>query len=161
MSGSVSYHAGLSAEDQVTRHYARDGHVILARRWRGPAGEIDLVAEKDGTVVFIEVKKSRSHARAAERLSQRQLHRIYCSAEDFIGHLPAGPIPIAGWMWRCWTGRGRSTFCRMSCVHEGTLTALHLSLSRVMNAHHPGMEMPHAAESCHPDGPDRSHRYRR
>jgi len=90
MSGSISYHAGLSAEDQVTRHYARDGHVILARRWRGQAGEIDLVAEKDGTVVFIEVKKSRSHARAAERLSQRQLHRIYCSAEDFIGHLPAG-----------------------------------------------------------------------
>lgn len=90
MSGSISYHAGLSAEDQVTRHYARAGHVILSRRWRGSGGEIDLVAEKDGTVVFIEVKKSRSHARAAERLSQRQLQRIYHSAEDFIGHLPAG-----------------------------------------------------------------------
>jgi len=90
MSGTVSYHAGLSAEDQVSRHYARDGHVILSRRWRGKAGEIDLVAEKDGTIVFVEVKKSRSHARAAERLSTRQLQRIYHSAEDFIGHLPAG-----------------------------------------------------------------------
>lgn len=90
MSGIVSYYAGLTAEDQVTRHYARDGHVILSRRWRGKGGEIDLVAEKDGTVVFIEVKKSRSHVRAAERLSQRQLRRIFSSAEDFIGHLPAG-----------------------------------------------------------------------
>jgi putative endonuclease len=90
MSGTVSYHAGLSAEDQVSRRYVRDGHTILARRWRGKAGEIDLVAEKDGTVIFIEVKKSRSHARAAERLSQRQLTRIFRSAEDFIGHLPAG-----------------------------------------------------------------------
>lgn len=90
MSGSVSYLAGLSAEDQVSRRYVSDGHVILSRRWRGKAGEIDLVAEKDGTVVFIEVKKSRSHARAAERLSQRQLTRIFRSAEDFIGHLPAG-----------------------------------------------------------------------
>lgn len=90
MSGAVSYHAGLSAEDQVTRRYVRDGHVILSRRWRGKCGEIDLVAEKDGTVVFIEVKKSRSHTQAAERLSQRQLHRIFRSAEDFIGHLPAG-----------------------------------------------------------------------
>ena len=68
MSGSVSYYAGLSAEDQVSRRYARDGHTILSRRWRGKAGEIDLVAEKDGTVIFIEVKKSSSHARAAERL---------------------------------------------------------------------------------------------
>lgn len=90
MSGTTSYYAGLTAEDQVTRHYARDGHVILSRRWRGSAGEIDLVAEKDGTVVFIEVKKSRSHNRAAERLSQRQLSRIFHSAEDFIGHLPSG-----------------------------------------------------------------------
>ncbi|MGI3186157.1 YraN family protein [Nioella aestuarii] len=90
MSGAVSYHAGLSAEDQVTRRYVRDGHVILSRRWRSKAGEIDLVAEKDGTVVFVEVKKSRSHSRAVEHLSQRQLSRIFRSAEDFIGYLPAG-----------------------------------------------------------------------
>ena len=90
MSGAVSYLAGLSAEDQVARRYARDGHVILSRRWRGAGGEIDLVAQKGGEVVFIEVKKSRSHARAAERLSQRQLSRIYRSAEDYLGHMAAG-----------------------------------------------------------------------
>jgi putative endonuclease len=90
MSGTVSYHAGLSAEDQVSRRYVRDGHTILSRRWRGKAGEIDLVAEKDGTVIFIEVKKSRSHARAAEALSARQLARIHHSAEDYLGHLPSG-----------------------------------------------------------------------
>lgn len=88
MSGRVSYLAGLSAEDQVSRRYAREGHVILSRRWRGRGGEIDLVAQKDGEIVFIEVKKSRSHARAAERLSRRQLARIYQSAEDYLGHLP-------------------------------------------------------------------------
>lgn len=90
MSGSVSYYAGLSAEDQVARRYARDGHVILSRRWRGRGGEIDLVAAKDGDVVFIEVKKSHSHARAASRVSARQLRRIFLSAEDYLGHLPAG-----------------------------------------------------------------------
>ncbi len=90
MSGQTSYLAGVSAEDQVAHTYARTGHVILARRWRGKAGEIDLVVEKDGMVIFVEVKKSRTHARAAERLSQRQLARIYKSAEDFLGHLPKG-----------------------------------------------------------------------
>ncbi|PIV75148.1 MAG: hypothetical protein COW55_06670 [Rhodobacteraceae bacterium CG17_big_fil_post_rev_8_21_14_2_50_65_11] len=90
MSGKISYLAGLSAEDQVARRYAGDGHVILSRRWRGRGGEIDLVAQKGGEVVFIEVKKSRSHARAAERLSQRQLSRIYQSAEDYLGHMAGG-----------------------------------------------------------------------
>ena len=90
MSGQVSYLAGLSAEDQVARHYAAEGHVILSRRGRGQAGEIDLVAQKGAEVIFIEVKKSRSHARAAEALSARQLARIHHSAEDYLGHLPSG-----------------------------------------------------------------------
>lgn len=90
MSGKVNYLAGLSAEDQVARRYAREGHVILSRRWRGRGGEIDLVAQKGAEIVFIEVKKSRSHARAAERLSHRQLSRIHRSAEDYLGHMPAG-----------------------------------------------------------------------
>ncbi len=87
MSGTTSYHAGISAEDQIARQYARSGHVILSRRWRGKAGEIDLVTEKDGVFVFVEVKKSRSHARAAERLSRAQIQRIYNSAEDYIGQV--------------------------------------------------------------------------
>ncbi len=90
MTGQISYLAGLSAEDQVAQSYARAGYVILSRRWRGAGGEIDLVTEKDGTIVFVEVKKSRDHARAAERLSHRQLKRIFRSAEDYIGTMPQG-----------------------------------------------------------------------
>ena len=90
MSGRIRYLAGLSAEDQVAQRYAGEGHVILSRRWRGRGGEIDLVAQKDGEVIFIEVKKSRSHARAAEALSRRQLARIHQSAEDYLGHMPSG-----------------------------------------------------------------------
>ena len=92
----VSNHlAGRLAEDQVAARYARQGHVILSRRWRGAAGEIDLVVEKAGEVVFVEVKKSRSFARAAERLSRRQRQRIYQSAADFLGHLPQGQLSPA------------------------------------------------------------------
>lgn len=90
MSGKIGYLSGLSAEEQVARHYADDGHVILSRRWRGRGGEIDLVAQKSGEVIFVEVKKSGSHARAAERLSRRQLVRIYQSAEDYLGHMAGG-----------------------------------------------------------------------
>ncbi len=90
MSGRVSYHAGLAAEDQVAQLYARQGQKILARRWRGTAGEIDLIARDGAGVVFIEVKKSKTHAMAAEHLTPRQMERIYQTASEFIGSEPLG-----------------------------------------------------------------------
>lgn len=92
MSGRVSYEKGKAAEDQVAQVYAREGYNILARRWRGPVGEIDLVVERDGEVVFIEVKAARSFARAALSLTQRQIKRIYQSAECFIGFMATGSL---------------------------------------------------------------------
>jgi len=90
MSGSLSYHAGLSAEGQVARDYQRRGFPVVVHRWRGKGGEIDLVVRDGDGFVFIEVKKSRSHARAAERLSQRQVQRLYDAAAEFLGGCPQG-----------------------------------------------------------------------
>ncbi len=90
MSGARSYHAGLAAEAMVEQHYARSGRPVCARRWRGSAGEIDLIARNGREVIFIEVKQSKTHARAAEHLSQRQMARIYGAASEFIGGEPDG-----------------------------------------------------------------------
>lgn len=90
MSGALGYHAGAAAEDAVARHYRETGHEIAARRWRSAAGEIDLIARKDGVVVFVEVKRARDPARAAERLSARQLGRIQRAAELYLGAEPGG-----------------------------------------------------------------------
>ena len=90
MAGSVSYRAGLCAEDAVARRYERDGYTPRARRWRGPGGEIDLIFEKLGGLVFVEVKKSRDFATAAARLSERQMQRIYASAAGFLASMPLG-----------------------------------------------------------------------
>lgn len=85
MSGAVSYQAGLAAEDQVARHYSRSGRMIAERRWRGSSGEIDLIARNGAEVIFIEVKKSTTHAQAAEHLTERQMRRIYNAAAEFLG----------------------------------------------------------------------------
>lgn len=90
MSGHVSYHAGLSAEDQVEEDYLRAGYVPLARRYRGTRGEIDLILQGDDGVIFVEVKKSGSHARAAERLSARQIERLFLTAAEFLESQPDG-----------------------------------------------------------------------
>ncbi len=90
MSGLVSYHAGLAAEDQVARRYQSAGLTIAARRWRGRSGEIDLVMRQGPAIVFVEVKKADSFAQAAERLSAAQMGRIWNTASEFIGGEPAG-----------------------------------------------------------------------
>lgn len=90
LNGSLAYHGGLAAEGAVERYYARAGHQIAARRWRGSGGEIDLIARDSGGLVFVEVKKSRSFAQAAERVTARQIARIYASASEFLADEPGG-----------------------------------------------------------------------
>jgi len=64
MSGSTSYHAGFAAEEIVADHYWRNGRSVLARRWRGKGGELDLITRDGDDIVFVEVKKSSSFAKA-------------------------------------------------------------------------------------------------
>ena len=82
--GQAAYHAGLAAESSVARDYESRGYSLLDRRWRGAGGEIDLIAQDAEGLVFIEVKKSRSFAAAAERLNTRQMQRICLSAQDYL-----------------------------------------------------------------------------
>lgn len=88
----MAHHAGLSAENQIAQDYERRGFAVARRRWRGQGGEIDLIVQDGNALVFVEVKHSRSLRRAAESLSARQMHRIYASAEEFLGTQPAGNL---------------------------------------------------------------------
>lgn len=90
MSGLANHLSGAAAEGQVARHYAGLGLQIIARRWRGKGGEIDLIAHDGQTTVFIEVKRGRSHAAAVARLSQRQIARLCSAAAEYLGALPDG-----------------------------------------------------------------------
>jgi len=107
MSGAVSYHAGLSAEDQVARDYERRGFPVAAHRWRGKGGEIDLIAQDGDGFVFVEVKKSRNHARAAERLTQRQILRLFDAASEFLGQCKHGLNTLARFDVALIDGQGR------------------------------------------------------
>jgi len=90
LSGSVSYHAGLCAESIVERLYLDRGYAIAARRYQTRHGELDLIAQKDAQLIFIEVKKSATHARAAERVSARQMKRLFDCASVFLAGQPRG-----------------------------------------------------------------------
>lgn len=59
---------------------------MLQLRWRGSGGEIDLIVRKAELIVFVEVKKSRSIAQAAERITPRQVAPIRAAAEEFLSN---------------------------------------------------------------------------
>ncbi len=90
MSGARSYRAGAAAEAAVARHYRDRGCTVAAARWRGTGGELDLVLRDGAGLIFVEVKKSRSFAAAAARLTPRQIARITDTASEFLGGEPAG-----------------------------------------------------------------------
>lgn len=106
MGGIAAYRSGLAAEDSVARRYQQAGHEVAARRWRSPAGEIDLILRKDGNVIFVEVKKSRSFEAAAQALSTRQIARIYSSAALFLEGEPDGQNSHARFDVALVNGRG-------------------------------------------------------
>ncbi|WP_298260659.1 YraN family protein [uncultured Litoreibacter sp.] len=88
--GRTGYHAGLEAERSVARDYLRRGYKFAAHRFRGSKGEVDLIMRNGDQVIFIEVKQSRTHARAAERLVHRQVLRLFDTASEFVANEPAG-----------------------------------------------------------------------
>ena len=51
---------GDSGEDLVARWYAQRGYRVLDRNWRCREGELDVIAARNGVVVFCEVKTRRS-----------------------------------------------------------------------------------------------------
>ncbi len=69
------------------------GHRILARGFRAPVGEIDIVAMKGGVLVFIEVKARADLMAAAEAVTNKQQNRIVRAAEAFLQARPdIGPF---------------------------------------------------------------------
>lgn len=66
---------------------------ILATRWRCPAGEIDIVAAKDGVLVFVEVKARSSHEAGVNAVTNAARRRIEAAAEAFIRARRVNPVP--------------------------------------------------------------------
>jgi putative endonuclease len=81
--------AGRLAEDDVASRLRADGFEILAARLRTGAGEIDLVAADDTTIVFVEVKARQSLLAAAYAISPRQQARLLEAAGVALANNPA------------------------------------------------------------------------
>jgi putative endonuclease len=83
----IAFRFGLSAESRAAALLIAKGYRILARRFRTPLGEIDIVARRRGVLVFVEVKARDSFDAAAEAIGKRQQSRIIAAAQLWLaGH---------------------------------------------------------------------------
>ena len=61
---------------------------IVARRWKTPLGEIDIVARRRRSLVFVEVKARANADEAAEAVTERVKRRIIGAAEVWLARHP-------------------------------------------------------------------------
>ncbi len=86
--GRAAQRLGVLAEEAASAALAAEGWTVLARRLRTPAGELDLVAERDGLLAFVEVKARPTLSGAAGALGPRQRARLLAAAEIALAEHP-------------------------------------------------------------------------
>ena len=82
--------AGARAEDLCAELLRASGMRLLERNWRCRHGEIDLIAEEDGTVVFAEVRQrsSTGFGGAAESITSAKRDRLLAAARLYLSLRP-------------------------------------------------------------------------
>lgn len=80
---------GRQGEELAAAYLARAGYRIVARNYRSRLGELDLIAEEKGTMVFVEVKTRRDGAavgpfEAVTAAKRRQMARV--ATEYLVRH---------------------------------------------------------------------------
>lgn len=85
----AAFARGQGAERWAAWWLRLKGYRILARGFRVPQGEIDLIARRGRLVIFVEVKRRDGAAAAAEAIGRRQRLRIEKAAAAFLQRNPA------------------------------------------------------------------------
>lgn len=80
----AAFQTGLSAESRAAAFLIAKGYRILARRFRTPYGEIDIVARRRNHLAFIEVKARANLDEAAYAVTPRQQARIIAAAQAWL-----------------------------------------------------------------------------
>ena len=88
----AAFRTGISAESRAAALLVAKGFRIIARRWKSPVGEIDIVARRRTLLLFVEVKARNNLDDAAESVSPRQRQRIAAAAEAWLATYPDASI---------------------------------------------------------------------
>jgi putative endonuclease len=81
---------GRWGEEAAAEFLAENGYELVARNVHGAHGEIDIVAKKEGMLIFVEVKTRRSHTFAYPEDSVTRRKQVYMlsAAEEYLQSHP-------------------------------------------------------------------------
>ena len=87
---SLPGEAGAAAEALAARHLARAGYRILARNFRVPEGELDLVCVHESVLCFVEVRyrAAAEHGAPEETISWEKRQRLARAARAYLAKHP-------------------------------------------------------------------------
>ena len=77
---------GTQGEDIAIDFLRRKGYIIMDRNWRSGHKEIDIVARKDDTVVFVEVKARANafYGNPEDAVTRRKMHLLALAADAYL-----------------------------------------------------------------------------
>src|SRR5215469_4197660 len=84
----AAFQTGLSAESRAAAYLMAKGYRILAKRFRTPYGELDLVVKRRNLVAFVEVKARATLDDAAFAITPHQQGRIINAAQAWLAAHP-------------------------------------------------------------------------
>ncbi|MBW1917062.1 MAG: YraN family protein [Deltaproteobacteria bacterium] len=87
---------GQAGEELAAATLKRQGYKILERNYTTPLGEVDLIAQHQGALVFVEIKtrKSKTFGSAREAISSRKQARLHRVAQYYLKHRRLTPRPM-------------------------------------------------------------------
>lgn len=82
----TTYDIGRKAERAASNYLEMRGYRIIERNWRRPRCEIDIIAEKDDTVFFVEVKYRRNDHQGGglEAITPTKLKQMRYAATSWL-----------------------------------------------------------------------------
>jgi putative endonuclease len=102
-----AYGLGHRAEWAARVALAAKGYRVLARRYNAPGGEIDLIARRGDTVVFVEVKARPTLDEAMIAILPSKVRRISIAARHWLARNPwamrsalrGDAVFVSRWRW--------------------------------------------------------------
>lgn len=77
---------GKEGEDEAAAYLVRHGYDILQRNWRYRKLELDIIAQKDGQLIIVEVKTRRNEefGKPDEAVTYRKIRRIVSATDVYL-----------------------------------------------------------------------------
>jgi putative endonuclease len=86
---------GMFGEDAACAALEQRGYVIVERRYRTRAGELDIIARHGEYLVFVEVKarQDRSYGDPEEAVTLQKQQKMVWMATDYLSRRGLGEVP--------------------------------------------------------------------